>query len=631
MAGGYIGKILNVDLSKSKIQEEVLDEGIYRDFIGGYGLGARILFSRQKPGVDPLGPENILGFATGLLTGTPALFANRYAVVAKSPLTSTWGQAHSGGDFGPYLKFSGYDAVFFSGISERPVYLFINNGKAELRDASLVWGKDTHETEDILKAELGSDIRIAMIGPSAEKLSLIAGIITSKGRAAARCGLGAVMGSKKLKAIAVKGSGKVPMANAQEVNRLRKKHLAMMKGDPNTKTASDFGTTGSDYFKFVAEDGELQFKNWAGVWPIDMPDISPLYGESMATKEEAKFTCHRCPLACSALMKAGTGTYEWEAGVHRPEYETLAQLGTLCLNSDVESIIKLNDMCNRYGIDTISVGGVLAFAMECYENGLITKEDTGGIELTWGNHRAMVAMTEKLAKREGFGDILADGVKLAAERIGKGSEQYAMHIHGQEVPAHDPRGEPFYATLYVTDATPANHCGGSEMYGGIMDEEKAKAVGFPSDGYFDQTSYAGRGETHKFGRDAVHVLNATGFCLLYFSYWLNWKDIFDYVNAVTGWGIENPDELLVCGERISNIRQAFNIREGITLQDFKIPDRIIGSPPLPAGPAAGRTVDVKLLATDFLKTMDWDLTTGKPSKDKLLSLGLKDVAAALWP
>ena len=620
MAGGYMGKILNVDLSSGRIEEEDLDERIYRDFIGGYGLAARVLFSRQKPGADPLGPGNILGFSAGLSAGTPVLFGNRFSVAAKSPLTSAWGNSMSGGFFGPYLKFSGYDAVFFSGISEKPVYLFINNGKAELRDADFIWGKDTKDTEDILKAELGQDTRLVMIGPSAEKLSLLAGIIGDASRAAARTGLGAVMGAKKLKAIAVKGKAKVPLADTEEVNRLRKKELATVMKTPETKDFKKYGTNG--YTEYYVEIGEVEYKNWAGAWPTDMPDVSSLYGESVVADIEAKYSCYRCPVGCGARMKAGTGEYKWEAGSRKPEYETTAQFGTLCLNDNLESIIKANDICNRYGIDTISTGGVLAFAIECYENGLITKQDTDGIELTWGNHRAMVAMLEKLVIREGFGDVLADGSKLAAERIGKGSEQYAMHVLGQEIPAHDPRCEPAYTTLYLTDAAPALHCPGGEIY--------AELTGC-FEGAFEPTSYSGRGEAHKLGRHFMQVLDAVGVCLLYYMTWFNLKDVFDNVNAVTGWGLEEPSELLVCAEKISNIRQAFNIREGLTMKDFRLPDRVIGKPPLQSGPTAGRTVDSELMVSDFLEAMDWDVTTGKPSKEKLLSLGLRDVAAELWP
>ncbi|MBI4186908.1 MAG: aldehyde ferredoxin oxidoreductase family protein [Chloroflexi bacterium] len=619
MAGGYTGKVLNVDLSNRRVQPEALDEKIYRGFLGGYGLGARVLFSRQRAGVDPLGPENILGFTTGLLAGTPALFGTRFCVVGKSPLTSAWGNAHSGGFFGSYLKFSGYDAVFVSGISDKPVYLFIDNGKAELRDASALWGKDTRETEGLITGELGRNVRMAMIGPSGEKVSLLASVISSDGRAAARCGMGAVMGAKKLKAIVARGKDSLPLADAEEVARLRKKHLAAVMESPMTKDFRNYGTTG--YTQFYLENGEVEFKNWAGAWPKDMADVSPFYGEGTAQFNEKNYSCYRCPVGCGARLKAGAGEYKWEAGSRRAEYETLIQFGTLCLNDNAESVAKANDICNRYGIDTISAGGALAFAMECYQNGLITKEDTEGIELTWGNHRAMVAMLEKLVRREGFGAVLADGTRRAAERIGRGSERYAVHAGGQEMPAHDPKGEPAYTALYTADAAPGLHCGGSETY--------AAATG-RFNGKFDAASYAGRGEAHSLGRNFVHVLNATGICLLYFTTWFTLKDVLDNVNAVTGWGIKDTDELLACGERIANIRQAFTAREGLTVADFHMPDRVIGRPPLKTGPTAGRTLDTELMVRDFLKAADWD-PAGKPSRNKLLSLGLDDVAAALWP
>ncbi|HUT68521.1 MAG TPA: aldehyde ferredoxin oxidoreductase N-terminal domain-containing protein, partial [Dehalococcoidales bacterium] len=431
MTRGYAGKILKVDLSGNKLKDEVLDEKLARRFIGGYGIGARIIFSEQAGGVDPLGRDNILSFLTGPFTGTPAISGTRFTVAGKSPLTGCWGDANSGGYFGAYLKFAGYDAVFFTGISEKPVYLFIDNGKAELRDAAHLWGKDTYETEETIKSELGKDVAVACIGPSGEKLSLIAGIVHTRGSVAARSGLGAVMGSKRLKAVAVKGNMKVPLADENRAGELRKKYLAQLGG--HVDVIRKFGTT----FVTVAciESGDSPVKNWGGIAVTDFPDASPLGGEAVAARKLKSTACYQCPIGCEAIMKAGTGEYKYDAGSYRPEYETIAMLGSNCLNTNIESIIKANDICNRYGIDTISTGAVIAFAMECFENGLINKKDTDGIEMTWGNHRAIVAMTEKIARREGFGDILADGIKSAAQKIGKGTEKFAIHVHGQEVPA----------------------------------------------------------------------------------------------------------------------------------------------------------------------------------------------------
>ncbi|MCX6013144.1 MAG: aldehyde ferredoxin oxidoreductase, partial [Chloroflexi bacterium] len=449
MQGGSVNRILFVDLSTNKVTAESPEQTLYRDFLGGYGIGARIIFSRQKAGVDPLGPDNMLGFMPGVLTGTPALLANRYVVAAKSPLTGCWGDANSGGDFGPYLKFAGYDAVFFSGAAEKPCYLLIHDGVAEIKDASHLWGKDTVETEDILKTELGKEVRIACIGPSGEQKSLLACIVNNKGRVAGRCGLGAVMGSKKLKAVAVIGTGKVLLADEVKVEELRKKYLAVLKESKLVQLLQKGGGT-TAFTAGMIKDGEAPVKNWGGVGIKDFPNFAALGGDKVLANMERKYACWRCPVGCGGIMKEGI-EYKYPAGTHKPEYETVAAFGCMCLNDNVESTTMASDICNRYGFDTISAGATIAFAIECYENGLITKKDTDGLELRWGNHQAIVAMTEKMAKREGLGTILADGSNAAARYIGKGAEKYAMNISGQEPAMHDPKNSLKFATGYAID------------------------------------------------------------------------------------------------------------------------------------------------------------------------------------
>ncbi len=613
MAGGYMGKILWVDLTRGKFVEEPLDETMERQFIGGYGIAARILFNKMKPGADPLGPDNILGFTTGPLTGTPALSGTRYTVVGKSPLTGGWGDANSGGWFGAFLKFSGYDMVFFKGISPKPVYLFIDNGKAELKDASRLWGKDTYETEDIIKTELGKDTQVACIGPAGENLARIAGVVHLKGSVAARSGLGAVMGSKRLKAVAAKGNMKVPVAAEKRLKETRAKYLAVMGG--HVDILRKFGTT----FTTVPsiESGDSPVKNWQGVAVKDFPDASPIGAEAVAERSQKRIACYQCPVGCEAVMKAGTGAYKWQAGSYRPEYETIVMLGSNCLNNNIESIIKANDICNRYGIDTISAGAVIAFAMECYEKGIITKKDTGGIDLTWGNHKALVDMIEKMAKREGFGDILADGVKLAAQKIGKGAAACAMHVGGQEVPGHNPIATSAMATTYLTNATPARHTQGSEEHHnpGLLPE-------------VNRSLYSGRGEAHARGSNFQHALMCSGYCLFVNSAFPTADVIADFLQPVTGWDV-TTEELVKTGERIENMRQSFNLREGISLSQFRLAGRLLGKPPQKAGPTAGVTVDEATLIKDYFKAMHWDIKTGKPNKQRLEELGLGDVAKEL--
>jgi aldehyde:ferredoxin oxidoreductase len=617
MARGYMGKMLFVDLSKNELRDEALDEKLCRQFIGGYGIGARILFSQQKAGVDPLGPDSILGILSGPFTGTPAVSGTRFTVAAKSPLTGGWGDANSGGYFGAFMKFAGYDALFFSGISPKPVYLFINNGKAELRDAAHLWGKDTYVTEEMLKSELGKDAEVACIGPSGERLSLISAVI-NRGRTAARSGLGAVMGSKMLKAVVVKGNMKVPLADEAETKELRRKWQAQLGG--HIVWLKPFGTP--FLVDIGVQSGDSPVKNWTGVGMIDFPDFQPIAKEAVMERTEKRFACYMCPIGCGGCMKEGTGEYQYAAGTRRPEYETTAMFGTNCLNNNLESIIKAGDICDRYGIDTISAGAAIALAIECYEKGLITHRDTDGIEMTWGNHRSIVAMTEKLARREGFGDVLADGVKVAAEKIGKGADQYAIHIGGQELPAHDPKHGFYFATSYRMDPTPGRHFVGSEL---------SDAPEYPSGllPKFDLKSFSGRGGARKIGTSFHQTVVCAGMCLFVFWAFPNVEPIGEFMRAITGWDV-TAEELLETGERIANLRQAFNIREGLNPLEFKMPGRVSGRPPLKEGPAAGVTVDEDTMIREYLTAMDWDLKTAKPSKRKLLELGLADVAQELW-
>jgi aldehyde:ferredoxin oxidoreductase len=598
MSGGYMGKILFVDLSTPAIKEESLDEKICRDFIGGYGIGARILYSRQKAGVDPLGPENTLGLISGPLTGTLVPTGARFTAVGKSPLTGGWGDANSGGDFGPYLKFAGFDAVFFTGISPKPVYLLIDNGKAELKDAGSLWGKDAYETEDVLMAEYGKQSRVACIGPAGEKLSLVASIMTDHGSALGRSGLGAVMGSKKLKAVVARGMMEVPIADKPTAEKLRIEQIKSLGGF--MEQHHKYGTGHDTYAS--AHSGDSPVKNWGGIGVIDIPDRAGLHYEVFAARVEKLSGCWHCPVACKAIIKVGEGEYKYAAGARRPEYETTAAFGPNCANSNTEAIIMVNDICNRAGLDTISTGTIIGFAIELYENGILTKKDTDGIDLKWGNHQAMVAMTEKVAKREGLGDILADGVKKAAEKIGNGAEKFAVHIGGQELGMHDPKlGVPWpvAAARYQMDATPGRH-----------------------------TSDFG-----PFGFRA-HILNPSGLCV--FNGFVimpgpeNDKRMVGFLNAVTGWDY-TLDELLRAAERIANLRHAFNLREGINELKWPVHQRIVGKPPQTTGPLAGVTSDIEAQVYWCLGALDWDRVTTKPSKAKLLSLGLDDVAKDLWP
>jgi aldehyde:ferredoxin oxidoreductase len=602
MIGGYMGKLLFVDLSSGKTTEETPDESLYRDFIGGYGIAARTIYSRQKTGVDPLGPENTIGLVTGPLTGTPAVTGSRFVAVGKSPLTGGWGDANSGGEFGPSLKFAGFDGVFFTGIAEKPVYLLIDNGKAELRDAGHLWGKDTFRTDDMLQAEHGTIAKVAAIGPAGEKGSLLSCIVSHRGAACGRSGLGAIMGSKKLKAVVAKGNMKVPIANLDAANSLRREQLEEFRGPGKGpfERFHRFGT--SSHVAASAHSGDSPVRNWGGIGVVDLPDVSGLQPDVIMANIGRSVACWQCPVACRSTMKAGTGEFTYPEGARRPEYETFAAFGSVCLNNNADVVIATNHMCNAYGIDTISTGTAIAFAMECYEHGIITKADTEGIDLTWGNRRAIIEMTDKIVKREGLGTILADGVKVAAEKIGRGAEEFAVHIGGQELGLHDPKGgfmayvgKPMGA-MYAMDATPGRHTTG-----------------------FGPTQFPG------------YFLNAAGLCM---HYNLVGGDPRKYqagfMAAVTGLD-RSWDELLKAGERIGTMRHLFSLREGDNPLKRKIHPRILGRPPQKEGPLRGVSVDIEAQTYWNLGALDWDPETTRPSKNKLLELGLDDVAAELWP
>jgi len=617
MLGGYAGKILFVDLTTGKAKEETPPESLYRDFIGGTGLGVRILYERMKPKADPLGPENILGFVTGPLTATPTPGSGRFTVVTKSPLTGAWADANAGGFWGPELKWAGYDGVFISGASPKPVYLLISGGKTEIRDASHLWGKDANETDDIIQQELGKpQARVACIGPAGEACSLISGIVNERGRIAARSGVGAVMGSKRLKAVVVRGDKKkISVAEPEKLKSVREVFTKRLKNSKFHQGLTAAGTGGGT--SFLLSIGDCPTKNWNSTGTESMPTCTNLDAANMDKYKLNSYGCHACPVRCGAIIQVKEGPFATKGEVHRPEYETLAALGALCLNDSVESVIRANEICNLYGLDTMAVGNVIAFAMECYENGLIGKKDTGGIELAWGNAAAVVALTEKIAKREGFGAVLADGVEKAAERIGKGAEKYAMHVHGHRLPYHDPRNSPSKGTIYMSDAQPAAHMD-TEGTGML---EQGIALGFdprlqPSrlEVYGD---YSSKGPMYVTGAAYYQLLSSAGLCAIYTIAFA--VPVAELIAPVTGWDF-GWEEGLKAGRRILTLRQAFNAREGLSPAEFQLPERVTA--PQSVGPAAGAKIDFEALKRGYFKAMGWDIKTGKPHRQTLIDLGL---------
>ncbi len=610
MGGAYTGRILFVDLLSGKQRVEELSEEYVKTYIGGYGIGAKILYELVRPDADPLGPDNAIGFMSGLLNGTGALFGGRYTVVCKSPVTNGWNDANSGGFFGPELKKAGYDGLIVTGASQKPVYIYINDGKAEIRDASNLWGKDTVQTLEGLIEETGvKKLRAAIIGQAGEMLSLMSCVINEKHRAAGRGGCGAVMGSKRLKAIAVKGTGKFSVAKPDEFKAISSEILQSMKDGPMAGMIQGFGAfgtgggTGGNILK-----GDTPVKNWGGAGETDM---GPSEAEKLATLayddryNTGKYACANCPLGCGAHYSVKDG--KWPVpDTDRPEYEPLGAFGAMMLNSNAESVIKCNDICNKYGLDTISAGATIAWAMECYENGIITKAETGDIALTWGNADAIVEMTQAIADQKGFGRILALGSEAAAKKLGNGVE-YLQNARGIELPMHDPRFAPGFARTYRYDPTPGRHVKGGS---GIIE------MNMPPDLRYNVKD---KGQMDAGNTFETEVQNSAGLCA-FSNFAAPPGAMARYIAAATGWDF-NEKDLLDTGKRIFNLRHAFNLKAGQDPTEDILTKRATGEPPLTEGPLKGITIDIKKQISQFCDVIGWDKETLKPTRESLEEIG----------
>ncbi len=643
MAYAYVGKILMVDLSRREVEEREIPDKIYEKYLSGLGLGYYILYNEVPAGADPLGPDNVIGFVSGLLTSTRSLFTGRWMVVGKSPLTGGCGDANCGGNFSPALKKAGYDGVFFKGVSEKPVYLEINDGVAQLRDATHVWGKDTVETDKILTKEAaGRRPRVVCIGRAGEKMSLISGISNDKGRMAGRSGMGAVMGSKNLKAVVVTGTRKTIPYDKEEMKRLSRKCLVWVKFQPPFIPGSGtpymgkalrmmpmqmtqigflykmllkkWGTVSMNQASL--EMGDAPIKNWKGTHLDFGTDKSYTVNPDVFTEcEVQKYYCYSCPLGCGGICKIKDPRSEYDE-THKPEYETVIALGGLLMNEDSYSIFYLNELLNRAGMDTISCGSSIAFAIECFENGLLTEEDTGGLALEWGNTDAIIKLVKMMINREGLGDILADGSKHAADRIGKGSHKYAMHAGGQDLPMHDGRNDPGFALHYAVEPTPGRHTIGSQLYYEMFNLWK-RVTGIPKMKMFFHKNEKYISAEDKAIKAAacskfMNVVNGLGMCKFGTFLGVDKIPVFEWINAATGWN-KTPNEYMRIGERIQTIRQAFNIKHGVDPKQNRPNDRTLGAPPQTQGANKGRSVDLNRMIKAYWEEFGWDERTGIPS------------------
>jgi aldehyde:ferredoxin oxidoreductase len=633
-----MGKILWVDLTAKEFREEAIPGEIYEQYLSGTGLAAWLLSERIPAGADPLGPDNVLGFVSGLLTGTGSLFTGQWMVVGKSPLTGGWGDANCGGNLSPAIKRCGFDGIFFTGVSDSPVYLLVNHGRPELKDAGHLWGKDTTETEECLIAEAGGHARVAAIGPAGENLSLISGICNDRGRIAARSGLGAVMGSKRLKALVLNGKKRIPVYHRAEIRRLSGQCNKWVQLQPPfipgpmaayvgtlmrllpTQMAMEgmvykillkkWGTVSMN--QMSVEMGDAPVMNWKGSnrdWGIGKSlSVNP---DAFKAREKAKYHCYSCPLGCGGVCTT-KGPY---GEVHKPEYESVLALGGLCMNGDLETVFTMNEMLNRAGMDTISAGGTLAFAMECYEQGILAGEDLDGLDLTWGNAPAMIALLEKMITREGVGDLFADGSVRAAGKIGRGAEAYAMHAGGQELPMHDGRNDPGFNVHYSVEATPGRHTIGAQLYYEMFQLwKRVRGLPRPPLFYHKDRKYVADEEKAVMAAACsrfMNVANGSGLCM--FGLFLGAARIptFEWLNAVTGWR-KTPEEYMAVGAAIQTMKQGFNIRHGIEPRSFRAVDRVVGRPPQDRGANKGRTMDIEKMIGDYWRECGWDPKTGHP-------------------
>ncbi len=607
----YMGRVLELDLTKGKATPMTLSEDLVKRFIGGRGIGASFLWDLLKPGVDPLSPENVLIFSVGPLTGTSAQSSHRWVAQFKSPLTTTYFRSVGGGFFGAELKFAGYDAVVVRGRAERPTYVYIENDVVEFRKADIVWGMTTDATRDFLRDETSKDSKMVVIGPAGERLVRISAIVTDDMRTAARGGGGAVMGSKNLKAIVVKGSSRPTIYDEDAFREVVKEQVERFVKNPVFERLKAFGTDGSCYpFYTLGHFPTYNFKQ------LELDNIEAFRIENLTKYMVKHYGCYGCMIRCGKVFKLTEGPY---AGVvwDFPEYETHWSFGGNLGITNVEAITVANMLCDKYGLDTISTGVVIGLVYELYEKGIIGRKEIGGLDLRWGDPEPMVNLVRKIALREGIGDILAEGVKRAAEALGRGAERFAMHVKGLELPAYDPRSAKANGLNLVTSPIGASHTMGWNSY---------EIAGIPQK--MDPLSVEGKAEITKYVQDRVALIETGVFCTLPWNRWMMDEELYSrMLYAATGIREFNDVKyLLLVGERIFNLERLINAREGIDGKYDKAPLRIVKEP-VPRFPSKGQVFEEEILLKDYYRARGWD-ERGMPTRGKLNELGLSEVKPA---
>jgi len=612
-AGGYNGKILRVNLSDNGISEETIDELFCRTYLGGAGFVAYFLWKELGQGIDPLAPENKMVFALGPVTGVRLPGSGRNCVGAKSPLTGGIAKSEVGGFWGAELKRAGYDAIIIEGKTEKPVYLWVHDGAAEIKDASHLWGKKTKETQQTIRDELGDNlIRVASIGLAGEKLVRYACIMNGLYDAIGRGGLGAVMGSKNLKAIAVRGHKAPPIAEPERVKELRGWLLANMD---LVRDFREFGTGAA--MKGFEITGNLPVRNFRdGLFPgVKMIDAKRMK-DTIRVRMEG---CFACPVRCKKVVEFQE-PYPVDSAYGGPEYETLASLGSNCGIDNLKAIAKGSELCNGYSLDAISTGAVIAFAMECFENGLLSIKDTNGIELRFGNDKAMLKIIELIARREGIGDLLAEGTAQAAQKIGKEAQEFAMQVKGLEAGMHEPRFKTGLGLGFMVNPHGADHCCNlhDPMYATKEQLKELNPLGIlepvPPDDIGPRKVALFR---------LIQLKHIVFDCLVLCQFLpYDYEQVADVTAAVTGWNTGVMEQLRVA-ERILTMMRLFNIREGFTAADDKLPQRFFQ--PKTDGALADKPLDpakVEQAKHYYYSLMGWDAHTGIPTPEKLEELGI---------
>ena len=631
MLYGTTGKILRVDLTSKSTRIETFGEDFYRLYPGGKAIAAYILLRELPRGTEPFDPANILVLANGVLTGAPFSTATRFTAAARSPLTRAYGEAEAAGYWGPELKNAGWEAIVVTGRAAQPVYLWIHNDQIEIRDARNIWGQEPEKAQDQIRAELGDKlIRILQIGIGGENLVRFAGMTNELRHYAARCGIGAVMGSKNLKAIAVRGTGRYAdwARDIKSVAALGPILAKRVKEHPQSWELQNRGTPG--LVEGLNAAGILPTRNFHQGAFENVDQVKwEVYEKELLT---ARRSCYACAVRCKREVKVDD-RYQVSDTYGGPEYETLDGFGPNCGIGDLQAIAKANELCNRYTLDTISCGSTIAFAMECFEHGLIGLKETGGIDLRFGNAEAMLKMIDLIARRQGIGDLLAEGVKRAAEIIGGDARYFAMHVKGQELPMHDPRGKVSVGIGYAVNEAGADHL--TSAHDSVL--ANPDSVGFKGAAPLGIEAMPARELSERKARNYYIVENwvsaekVTGLC--YFGptprSFIQVDEVVNALRAATGWDI-TTQEVMQIGERATNLARAFNVREGFTRQDDVLPERL--HQPLENGTLAGAAIsktEFENAMTHLYRLKGWDPETTAPTRTKLRELEIEWVADLL--